>query len=329
MRQLYLNRAIAEAVKEEMAKDERVVLIGEDIINRGGGMSIFLGISNEFPERCLDMPMAEAGFSHFANGAALAGHRPIVDIMFADFATIASDAIINCAPKFRFNSNGVLSCPVVYTMANGGRATYSGAGSGCNHSQCVESWFQNVPGLKILAPYYPYDVKGLLKAAIRDDDPVVLLYHEGSLGVKGEVPEDDYVIPLNNAAKIINEGTDVTLVAIQSMVPLAEKAVAELEKEGISVELIDPRVLIPLDEEKIINSVKKTGRLVIVHESHVRGGFGGEIAAVVAENCGDKLKSRIKRVGALNSPIASGFSESLMLPHVEDIVEAVKSVIKN
>ena len=186
-------------------------------------MSTFLGVPQKFPDRCLEMPMAEAGFTHFANGAALAGHRPIVDMMFSDFATIPSDAIINGAPKFRFCSLGELSCPTVYIMANGGRATYGGGGSGCNHSQCVESWFQNVPGLKIIAPYYPYDVKGLLKSAIRDNDPILFLYHEGSLGVRGEVPEDDYAIPINNAANVLKQGTDVTLVAIQSMVPLAVK----------------------------------------------------------------------------------------------------------
>lgn len=328
MREMYLNRSIAEAVMQEMENDDKVILIGEDLLNRGGGMSIFLGVPQKFRDRCLEMPIAELGFTHFANGAAQAGHRPIVDLMFSDFATIPMDAIINGAPKVRFCSLGELSCPAVYIMANGGRATYGGGGSGCHHSQCVESWFQNVPGLKIIAPYYPSDVKGLLKAAIRDNDPVVFLYHEGSLGVKGVVSEDDYIISINNAANVIKQGTDVTLVAVQSMVPLAVKAIETLESEGISVELIDPRVLIPLDEEKIINSVKKTGRLVVAHEAPVRGGFGGEIAAVAAENCGHLLKAPIKRVGSLNSPIAAGYAEYYMVPHIEDIVAAVKETLK-
>lgn len=158
MRQLYLNRAIAEAVAQEMKRDERVVLIGEDIINRGGGMSTFLGVYDQFPDRCLDMPIAESGFTHFGNGAALAGMRPIVDLMFSDFSALAFDAIVNGAAKFRFNSQGEACVPIVYVMANGGRGAYTGGvGSGCNHSQCVEGWFQNIPGLKIVAPYYPSD----------------------------------------------------------------------------------------------------------------------------------------------------------------------------
>lgn len=327
MKQMYLNRAMAEAVAEEMARDERVVVMGEDLLNRGGGMSIFMGIPAKYPERCVEMPIAESGYSCFANGAAYAGHRPVVDLMFSDFSTLASNAIICGAAHFRFSTMGKESCPVVYMLANGGKATYGGAGYGCNHSECIEAWFQNVAGLKILAPYYPADVKGLLKAAIRDDDPVLFLYHAGSIGRKGEVPEEEVIIPINKAARVIKEGKDVTIVAIQSMVPLAEKAAVELAAEGIDAEVIDPRVLVPLDEEKIVASVKKTGRLVIVHEAHVRGGFGGEIAAIVSEHCVPGLKAPIKRVGSLNSPISSGYAEELMMPHVEDIVKAVKSVM--
>lgn len=328
MGQLYLNRSIAAAVLEEMERDEKVLLIGEDIINRGGGMSIFMGVPQKFPDRCLDMPISESGFSHFANGAALAGYKPVVDLMFSDFVAVCADPIINSAPKFRFNSLGKVSCPVVYTLANGGRGTYGGVGSGCNHSQCVESWFQNVPGLKIVAPYYPADAKGLLKGSLRDGDPVLFLFHEGSLGVRGEVPDGEHVIPLNNAANIIKEGKDVTIVAIQSMLPLAVKAVEKLQEEGIDAELIDPRVLIPLDEDKICSSVKKTGRLVIVHEAPVRGGFGGEIAAIVAENCLSSLKAPIKRLGALNSPIPSGYTEVYMMPNADDIISCVKGIMK-
>lgn len=327
MRQTYLNRAIAEAVIKEMERDEKVVLMGEDIINRGGGMSTFLGVPQKFPERSLDMPIAESGFTHFANGAALAGYRPVVDLMFSDFSAIAMDAIVNGASKFRFNSLGKISVPITYVMANGGRGVYDGVGSGCNHSQCVESWYSNVPGLKIVAPYYPVDILGLLRASIQDDDPVIFLYPEGSIGLRGEIPDEDYVIPLNGAAKIMNEGTDVTVVAIQSMLPLAVKAVEELKKEGISVELIDPRVLIPFDEEKVINSVKKTGKLVIVQEAHKRAGFGSEIAAIMAEKCFEYLKSPVQRVAALNAPIGSGYTEAYIMPHVEDIVKAVKEIV--
>ena len=305
MRQLYLNRAIAEAVAQEMKRDERVVLIGEDIINRGGGMSTFLGVYDQFPDRCLDMPIAESGFTHFGNGAALAGMRPIVDLMFSDFSALAFDAIVNGAAKFRFNSQGEACVPIVYVMANGGRGAYTGGvGSGCNHSQCVEGWFQNIPGLKIVAPYYPSDALGLREA----------------------VPEEMEPIPLHHAAKIMREGTDLTIVAVQAMVPTALKAVEELEKAGISAELIDPRVLIPLDLEKITASVRKTRRLLVVHEAPSRGGIGAEIlSAVTQEALRDMKAARV--LGAKNIPVGSGFAESLIIPQVEDVVRAAREVI--
>jgi len=328
MRNIFLNRAIAEAVAKEMERDERIYLLGEDIINRGGGMSTFLGVPQQFPERCLDMPIAESGFTHFAHGMAQAGLRPIVDLMFSDFSTLAFDAIANGAATFRFNTLGKLQMPVVYIMANGGRGTYDGVGSGCNHSQCVESWFMNVAGIKIVAPYYPSDALGLLRSSIRDNDPVLFLYHEGSLGVKEEVPDEVEPIPLNNAAKIMREGTDVTIVAIQSMVPLAKKAVKELEDQGISAELIDPRVLIPFDSEAVIKSVRKTGKLVVVQEAHTRGSFAGEIFRLIVEEDPSMLKKPAKLLGSLNAPIGSGFHEAFMMPHVEDIVREAVALVK-
>jgi len=327
MAQLYLNRAIAEAVNREMQADERIILVGEDILNRGGGLSTFLGIPETFPDRCVEMPIAEGGFTHFGNGAALSGLRPIVDLMFSDFSALAFDAIVNGAAKFRFNTLGEVRVPVVYVMGNGGRGTYDGVGSGCNHSQCAESWFMNVPGLKIVAPYYPSDALGLLRACIRDDDPVIFLYHEGSLGLRESVDDTDIVIPLNDAAKIRREGNDVTIVALQSMVPLAEKGVDQLAEAGISAELIDPRVLIPFDKKKLIASVKKTGRLVVVEEAPSRGSFGSEILSMVAQECLSNLKGA-KLIGAKNSPIGCGFSEAYIMPHTEDIIEAVKILTK-
>lgn len=323
----YLNRALAAAARVEMERDKNVIILGEDLLSRGGGLSTFMGIPEEFPDRCFDMPIAEQAFSNTAIGMASIGARPIVDLMFSDFLGVCGDALFNHAPKMRFSSLGKISIPVVFFAGNGGRATYGGVGSGINHSQCVESWFANVPGLKIVAPYYPEDAYGLLRASIRDDDPVLFLYHEGSLGKKGTVDED-CVIPLNNAAKVVKEGKDVTIIAIQSMVPVAEEAAAELEKEGISAEVIDPRVLIPLDEAAICKSVSKTGRAVIVHEAHTRGGFGGEIAAIIADKCFADLKAPVKRLGALNTPIPAGFAEYLMVPHAEDIVAAVKETLK-
>lgn len=322
MRNLYLNRAIAEAVSKEMERDENIVLLGEDILNRGGGMSTFMGVPEAFPNRCFDMPIAESGYTHFANGAALAGLRPIVDLMFSDFAALTFDAIVNGAAKFRFNSLGEAAVPAVYIAGNGGRGTYDGVGAGCNHSQCIESWYMNVPGLKIVAPYYPSDALGLLRSCIRDNDPVLFLYHEGSLGVRESVEDNVEPIALNNAGKIMREGTDVTIVAIQSMVPLAAKAAEELAEKGISAEVIDPRVLIPFDYDKVIASLKKTGKLIIVQEAPTRGSFAGEILRVIAETDPAMLQKPAKVLGALNSPIASGFAEAYIMPHKEDIVQA-------
>lgn len=329
MTTMFLNRAIAAAVKKEMLEDKNIILIGEDIINKAGGLSIYLGVPEAFPDRCFDMPICESGFTHFANGAAIAGLRPIVDLMFSDFGFIAGDAIINNAAKFRFNSMGNINVPATYVLGNGGRGTYGSAGSGSTHSQCAENWFTNVPGLKIVAPYFADDAYGLMRSCIKDNDPTLFFYHEGSLGVKCEVPDDDdFRIPLNNAARIRREGADVTIIGIQSMVPVVEATANKLEEDGISAEIIDPRVLIPLDEAKIIDSVKKTGRLIIVHEAPIRGGFGGEIAAVVADRCFDSLKAPIKRLGALNSPIPSNMAEYFMMPRAEDIIKAVKEILK-
>ena len=322
MRNLYLNRAISEGVAKEMALDENVILVGEDILSRGGGLSVFLGIPEAFPDRCVEMPIAEAGYTQFASGAALAGMRPVVDLMFSDFAANSFDAIANGATKFRFNALGNASVPVVYVAGNGGRGTYDGVGSGCNHSQCIEPWFMNVTGLKIVAPYYPSDALGLMRSCIRDNDPVLFLYHEGSLGTRESVPEEVDPIPLTNAGKIMREGSDVTIVAIQSMVPLAVKAAEELAEQGVSVELIDPRVLIPFDYDKVLNSVYKTGKLIIVQEAHTRGSFAGEILRVLVETDPSMLKKPVKVLGALNSPIGSGFSEAYIMPHKEDIVKA-------
>lgn len=326
-KKMYLNRALAEAAAKEMERDENVIILGEDLLSRGGGLSTFLGVPEAFPERCFDMPLSEQAFTNVAVGMASMGARPIVDLMFSDFTGVCADALFNHATKMRYNTLGKISIPVVYFAGNGGRGTFGGVGSGVNHSQCVEGWFNNVPGLKIVAPYYANDAYGLLRASIRDDDPVLFLYHEGSLGKKSVV-EDDVYIPLNNAANIIKKGTDVTVIAIQSMVPVAEKAAAKLEEEGIAVELIDPRVIIPLDEEAICKSVAKTGKAIIVHEAPVRGGVGGEIAAVIADKCYADLKAPVKRIGALNSPIPCGFAEYYMMPHEENIIEAVKNIVK-
>lgn len=316
-------KAISDAVAEEMRRDSKVFTMGEDVQSLGGGLSAFLGLYDEFGgDRVIDMPIAESGFCHFANGAAVAGYRPVVDLMFSDFATVAMDAIVNYSAKLRYNSNGVWQVPVTFVLGNGG-----GFRVGANHSQSIEAWFANVPGLKIVAPATPADAQGLMRASIQDNDPVLFLWYEGDLELKGEVPDEEYIIPLNNAGTIVREGTDVTIVAIQHERFKAEKAAKALEKEGISAEIIDPRVLVPLDTEIIINSVKKTGRLVIVHEAPTRGGFGGEIAAIVQEACFEELKAPIKRVGSLNTPVPAGIAEDFVYPTKEKIIAAVKSIV--
>lgn len=327
MAKMYLNKAMAKGAMLEMEKDESVIVLGEDIINRGGGMSNLIGVPNKFPDRCFDMPIAEQAFTNMAVGAAMLGMKPIVDLMFSDFAAVCADSIINCAPKMRFQTFGQTEIAVVYVAANGGRGTYGQPGTGATHSQCIESWFMNVPGLKIVAPYYPEDALGLMRSSIQDKDPVLYLYHEGSLGVKGEVTCEE-PIPLTNAGKVVREGSDVTILAIQSMVPVALKAAEELEKDGISVEIIDPRVLIPFDQETLVKSVKKTGRLVITHEAPKRGGVGGEIAAIASEYCFDALNAPIIRVAGKNIPIGPGLHEYYLAPHVEDIVAGVKKTLK-
>ena len=326
-KKMFLNRAIAAAVSEEMARDENVVLLGEDIVNQGGGLSIYLGVHDKFPDRAIDMPIAEAGYAYFGIGAAVAGDRPIIDLMFSDFSTFCADAIINGAAKIAFCTQGRVKCPAVFMLANGGRGTYGNISSGCHHSQCVESWFQNVPGLKLVAPYYPADVKGLLKASIRDDDPVLFMFHEGSVGITGEIPDGDYVIPLTNAAKVMTQGDDITIVAIQSMLPVALEAVKELEQDGIQAELIDPRVLIPLDKEKIVTSVRKTGRLLVVQEAPKRGSFSGEIITSVLEELKDTSVT-VDRVCSLNCPLGNGVAEYFVVPKKDDIIRAAKRLVK-
>jgi len=327
MRELTLNFAIAEAIDKEMQLDKNTVLLGEDILS-GGGMGIYIGLAKKHPNNCFDMPICESGFSHFANGAAMAGARPIVDIMFSDFATIASDAIINGAAKFRFCTLGEVSVPVTYILADGGMGTYDGVGVGCNHSQSMISMFMNYPGLKIVAPFYPSDTLGLLRSSIRDNDPVLFFFHQGSLGLREQVTEEDYIIPLTGAAKIMREGKDITIIAVHSMIPLAEKAAEELAAKGISVELIDPRVLIPLDKKKIINSVKKTGRLIIAHEAPTRGSFAGEILREILEEDASILKAPVKVLGSQNAPLGSGFAEAYIMPHVKDFIEAAQKLCK-
>ncbi len=322
MRTITYAQATLEAMAEEMRRDEKVFFMGEDVAMMGGAFGQSMGLLQEFgEERVIDTPICESGIANFANGAAMAGMRPVIEIQFADFLGLAFDAVSNQGPKFRYMSGGEWSVPVVVRSPQGG-----GFGAACQHSQCVEAWFMNLPGLKIVIPTTPYDVKGLLKSAIRDDDPVLFLEHKALYAVKGEVPTEEYTVPLGEA-RIVREGKDITIIAIQSMVYQAQEAAVELEKEGISVEIIDPRTVIPLDKETIFTSVRKTGRVVIAHEAPKRGGVGAEISAVITEHCFGDLKAPIMRIGALNIPLPFGLPEKYCLPHKGRIINSVQELI--
>lgn len=323
MRTLSYAQAVREAHMEEMKRDENILLIASDMGSSAGDVGQTAGLFPTFgSKRVLDAPLSESAYVGTAVGLALGGKRTIAEVSFADFSSYAFDAIVNQAAKIRYLSDGQLNIPLTVEVMQG-----CGMNFGAQHSQIVESWYMNVPGLKIVVPTTAYDAKGLLKTAIRDDDPVLFLQHKGLCFTKGEVPEEEYLIPLGQA-KVVRSGTDVTIVAIQKLVLDSLAAAEELQKEGISVEIIDPRTLVPLDTDTIFTSVGKTGRVVVAHESAIRGGVGGEISALIAENCFKSLKSPIMRVGAANTPIPFGPAESFVLPNKDDIVAAVKATLK-
>lgn len=323
MRMLTMNQAILEAQMEEMERDPDVFLIGEDVAMLGSAFQQSAGLYQKFgPDRVFNMPVAESGYANFGVGAATAGKRPIVEMQFGDFVIMAFDAVASQGTKARYMSGGELSVPMTVRCPQG-----AGVGGGAQHSQCIEAWFMNFPGIKIVMPSTPYDAKGLLKTAIRDNDVVLFLEHKSMMGVKGEVPEGEYTIPLGQA-QVVREGKDVTIIALQTQVYQALDAAKELSNEGIDVEIIDPRSLIPLDTKTIGESVKKTGRVVIVHEAPKRGGFGSEISAVITEKFFPYLKTPIIRIGAANIPLPFGMTEQYCLPNKDIIVKSVKDLLK-
>ena len=325
MRTISYSEAIREALAEEMSRDPSVFILGEDVGAFGGVFGVTQGLFEEFgPERVRDTPISEAAIVGAALGAALMGMRPVAEIMFGDFVTVAMDQLVNQAAKARYMSGGKAKVPLTIRVATGAPGS-----AAAQHSQSVESWFLNVPGLKIVVPATPYDAKGLLKSAIRGEDPVLFFEHKMLYAVKGDVPEteEDYVVPFGQAA-IHRVGSDATVIALGGMVQHALTAAEQLAEDNISVEVIDPRTLVPFDKETVINSVQKTGRVIIVHEAHQRGGPGAEISALIAEEAVQWLDSPIVRVAAKNVPLPySPILEEYVLPSVEDIVRAVTGLV--
>ncbi len=317
------REALKEGLREEMKRDKRVFLMGEDIgLNWGGAFKVTKGLAEEFgEERVRDTPISENTIAGAAVGAAITGMRPVAEIMFGDLITLAMDQVCNQAAKMRYMFGGQTSVPMVLRTVFGG-----GKNIASHHSQSLEAWFMHTPGLKIAVPAFAYDVKGLIKTAIRDPDPVMFFEHKLVYDKKEEVPEDEYLIPLGEA-RVRREGADVTLWATFLMVHKAMEVADELAKEGISVEVIDPRTLVPLDRETLTNSVKKTGRLVLVTEETRTGATTAEIAAVVQDEAFDWLDAPIKRVNAPDTPVPfSPTLEDYFIPHKKVIAEAIRSI---
>jgi pyruvate dehydrogenase E1 component beta subunit len=323
MRKITYGQAISEALHEEMVRDETVFVIGEDMGVMGSVFGLTRGFMDEFgAHRVIDTPISESGFTGMSVGAAIRGLRPVVELMYVDFATVCLDPIVNQAAKMRYMTGGQVTVPIVIRAPQGAGRRNAG-----QHSQNLEALFTQIPGLKVVLPSTPYDAKGLLKTAIRDNDPIMFIEHKLLYATKGEVPEEEYLIPLGKA-DIKRSGKDVTILTYSRQVLFALQAAEELAKEGIDVEVIDLRTLVPLDWETIAASVKKTHRVVIVQEAPKRGGYAGEIAAQIMENSFDELDAPVKRIAALN--VVSPFSpvlEDAMYPNSQDIVAGVKELL--
>ncbi len=323
MRRISYREALREALFEEMKRDKNVYLIGEEVGHYHGAYKVSKGLIEEFgEERVIDTPIAEEGFAGIAIGSAMIGLRPVVEFMTWNFSLVAIDQIINNAAKLRFMSGGQFSLPIVFRGPQG-----AGGYLGATHSQIFESFYTYVPGLKVVAPSTPYDAKGLLKSAIRDDNPVIFLEAERLYAYEGEVPEEEYLIPLGEA-KIQKEGKDITLITWGWIYYVVKEAVEDLEKKGISVEIIDPRTLVPLDKEKIIKSVEKTNRVVIVEEAWLKGSFAEHIAYIIQNEAMDFLDAPIEIVATEDYPHPYSFSlEEEILPTVEKIQKACYKVL--
>src|SRR5712691_10001168 len=319
MAELTYREAVRDALSRAMRDDEDVFVMGEDIAEMGGSMGVTHGMVEEFgPERIRNTPISEMALAGAAIGAALQGMRPVAEIMYEDFMTLAADQVVNQAAKHRYMSGGQLSVPVVFRTQGG-----AGWSPGAQHAQQLEAWFVHIPGLKVVFASTPEDVRGLLWSSIYDDNPVVFFEHRTLYGIKGYVPETLEPIPLGKA-RVHREGTDVTVVATGRLVHESLKAAEQAEQDGISVEVVDPRTLSPLDADTIVGSVRKTTRCVTAHEAVVQGGFGAELAAVIQHGAFDYLDAPIERVGAQFAPLAfAPVLEDFCVPHAADVVDAI------
>src|SRR5213596_2064558 len=323
MPELSYREAVRDALSRAMREDEDVFIMGEDIAEMGGSMGVTAGMLEEFgPERVRNTPISEMAIVGAGIGAAIAGMRPVVEIMYEDFLTLSLEQIVNQAAKHRYMSGGQVTVPLTIRTQGG-----AGWSPGAQHAQQLEAWLVHIPGLKVAYPSTPEDVRGLLWTSIHDDNPVVFFEHRLLYPVKGEVPEQLEPIPFGKA-RVVREGTDVTVIAIGPLVHRALDAAKQAEEDGISVEVVDPRTLQPLDEESLIASVKKTNRAVVAHEAVTRMGFGAEVAAVLQYQAFDWLDAPIERVGAKFSPLPfAPVMEQFAIPHAEDVLAAIKRTV--
>ena len=323
MRELTYREAVREALREEMKRDPSVFLMGEEIAEYGGSYKVTQGLVDEFGhDRVRNTPLAEASIAGAALGAALVGMRPVAEIMYIDFSFIAADQIINQIAKLRYMTGGMVKVPLVIRTQGGG-----GVAAGPHHSQSLEAIYAHIPGLIVVMPSNAYDVKGLLKSSIREDNPVIFIEHKKLYGEAGEVPEEEYLVPLGKG-EVKRQGKDMTVVTYSRCVIRTLTVAEELKKDGIELEVVDPRTLKPLDEDVILSSVKKTGKAMVVYEAVRTGGFGAEIAATIAEKAFDYLDAPVKRVAALDSPIPfNPGMEDYILPNEEKIKAAALELI--
>ncbi|NWG75168.1 MAG: alpha-ketoacid dehydrogenase subunit beta [Rubrivivax sp.] len=321
-REITFGQAINEALAEEMRRDPRVFVMGEDVAEAGTAFKVLMGLVQEFgPQRVIDSPISEAGITGIGVGAAMTGLRPVVDIMFGDFITLTMDQMVNQAAKIHYMSGGKLKVPMVLRTTLGATRR-----SAAQHSQSLHAWFSHVPGLKVAVPSTPYDAKGLLKTAIRDDNPVAFFEDKMMYQLKGKVPATDYTIPFG-VADIKRVGTDITLVATSSMVHVALEAAKRLAEIGLSAEVIDPRTTLPLDKHTLIESAKKTSRAIVIDEGYERYGVTAEIASVIADGAFYYLDAPVKRMGALDVPVPfSPALEDLTVPTAQTVLEMAKTL---